>query len=474
MLISRLVIKNILGIEQLEFKAGKFVYISGPNGSGKSTVLEAIKSVFKGGHDATLLRLGAEKGEIVLELDDGTEFTKTVRPHTSNLVAKRDGRSLPRPAELIKTLVDQLSNNPISFLTENDESKRVGVLLQSMPVNVDLEKLAQISGVRLPENASNMHVYQLFDHVHDTVYDDRTGTNRAVDEKKKTIKQLTEAMPDLPEGVIGGEDELDAQLTALDAQKDRDLTEVHEKLTAYSEAVNLQVAASTSQHDGVIQTYVDSIDAEIAALQRQLEAKRAEKMQEVTRMRDAKTTAIRELQDKVTSVTARADAKRILIKEQHRETRGPIETQLGILRGNRDLAAKRTTTQDTIKTLEGELQHLEQDVLRQNKALGLIDQYKSEVLKNLPIRGLEVRNGKIYRDGVAFDRLNQAQRVDIAVEIAKLRAGELGVICVDGIEALDDHTLGLFKERAGETDLQFFVSHVANTPFRIDTDQPTF
>lgn len=473
MYISRLVIKNILGIESLEFKAGKFVYISGPNGSGKSTILEAIKSVFKGGHDATLLRLGAEKGEVVLELDDGTEFIKTVRETSSNVVAKKDGRPLPRPTELIKSLVDQLSNNPIAFLTAKEDD-RVSVFLQSMPVKVDLEKLQVLSGVHIPANAAEMHVYQLFDYVHTTVFDDRTGTKRAVDEKKKTIKQLTEAMPELPEGVIGGETELEQQLTELDAKKDNDLTTVHGKLTEYTDAVNVQIATVTTDHDNALQSWTDGVDAEIAALQKQLDAKRLERNVGLAKRREDKATAIKELQDKITNVGTRADLKRTQIKEEHQAARQPVETQLGILRGNRDLAAKRATTLETIETLTGELQHLEQDVIRQNRALDAIDGYKSEVLKNLPIQGLEVRNGKIYRDGVVFDRLNMAQRVDIAVDIAKLRAGDLGVICVDGIEALDDDTLGIFKERAGKTNLQFFVSHVANTPFRIETDKVPF
>ena len=83
MQISHLTIRNILGIDELELSPQGFTQISGPNGTGKTSVLEAIKSALSAGHDATLLRHGAEKGEIVLVLDDGLEVTKTVKPSAS-------------------------------------------------------------------------------------------------------------------------------------------------------------------------------------------------------------------------------------------------------------------------------------------------------------------------------------------------------------------------------------------------------
>lgn len=475
MRIAKLTIKNILGTEELEFSAGKWVYISGPNGSGKSTILEAIKAVFKGGHDATLLRDGADKGEIVLELDDGTELTKTIRPGTSDLKARRKGESrpLPKPAELVKALVDKLSNNPIEFLAAKEDD-RVNIFLESMPIRIDFEKLATISGIKLPAAASDMHAFQVIEHVRQTVFDDRTGTNRAVHEKEHTIKQLREAMPDQPNGVIGGETELEAQLVQIDAKKDADLTEVHSKLSTFTDQVNAQIAATTTQHDQNIQHYADGIDAEIAALQAQIDAKRSEKSAGLEGLRKAKAEAIDAMQKRIAGVTERANAKRQEIKDAHQASRTPVETQLAVLRTNRDMAARRAQTLEIIANHEKELEGLKADSKRQTKALDAIDDYKSEVLKNLPIPGLEVRSGKIYRNNVVFDRLNMAQRVQIAVEIAKLRAGELGVICVDGIEALDTATLTEFHNQAGQTDLQFFVSHVSDRPFSIETDAPNF
>lgn len=450
MKIAHVTIRNILGTRELEFTpSAGFTEIVGQNGLGKTTVLESIKAVIKGGHDATLLRDGAEKGEIVLVLDDGTELKKTVREHTSTTTVSRDGRPLPKPAEYIRSLVDQLSNNPVEFLTAK-KADRVNVFLQSVPLKADIEYLERISGVKIP-NAEGMHAYHVIDHVYDTVFDVRTGTNRAIDEKKKTIKQLREAIPDAPQGVVGGEAELEAQQVELDARKDTDLAAVHTKLSAFADGINAQIATVSQEYD-----------TQIEELQKQIETLRSRKTEEVSALRA-----------RITKVEAAANAKRQELKDTHRANREPIELQLNLLRSNRTLAAKREATLETIKTLETEFQMLELEAAAQTKSLDDIKQYKSDVLANLPIPGVEVRNGDIYRNNIIFDRLNTQQRIDMAVELAKLRAGELGVICVDGIEAMDSASFEAFRKRAGKSpELQFFVSHVTDGPFGIKTDTP--
>jgi DNA repair exonuclease SbcCD ATPase subunit len=449
MKIAHVTIKNILGTRELDFApAAGFTEIVGPNGSGKTTVLEAIKAALKGGHDATLLRDGSEKGEIVLVLDDGTEIKKTVREHTSDVAITRDGRRLPKPAELIKALVDKISNNPVEFLTAKKDD-RVSIFLQSMPLTADVAELERISGVKLT-NVEGLHAYLVIEHVYDQVFNDRTGTNRAVDEKEKTIKQLSQALPDAPEGIVGGEEELEAQLAELDARKDTDLGEVHTKLSIFAQQISAQTANSEQHYD-----------SQIEDLQKQIEA-----------LRTAKAEATAAFRTRVTSVEGKANAKRQEIREQHAADRAPIAMQLEVLRTNRNAAAKREQTLETIRMLEGELEHLKNDVVRQNKALDDIKQYKSDLLANLPIPGMEVRNGEIYRNNVIFDRLNTQQRVDMAVEIAKMRAGDLGVVCVDGIEAMDSKMFGEFRQKAQDSGLQFFVSHVTDRPFGIKTDDP--
>jgi thymidine kinase len=78
-------------------------------------------------------------------------------------------------------------------------------------------------------------------------------------------------------------------------------------------------------------------------------------------------------------------------------------------------------------------------------------------------------DGEVYRKGVPFDRLNTAQRVGIAFEIAKLRAGELKAVCLDGCELLDEEHLKELERNADESGIQVFITRVTGKEFAVET-----
>lgn len=427
MKISHIRIANILGLTELEFSPQGFTQISGPNGTGKTSVLEAIKSVLQTGHDATLLRKGAEKGEVVLLLDDGMELSKSVTGAGSTTTVRRDGKKIARPAEAIKALTDSLSVNPVDFLLA-PKKDRVKALLEAMPLEADTEHLAELAG--FPVKAQpGLHALHVINMVYQQVYDERTGTNRAVREKDATIKQLEAAVPPAPQGVEGGEDELEAQVNAAISTKNTTLARIEAKLTGLRDDANAQIEAIRAK----AQADIDAIKAGLAE-------------------QEAKAVAARERAN-----TSCAD------------TVAPLRQQLAIIRNDREAAGRRKQTLDTIATMRTELETLTADAAAQTQALEAIEQYKNELLNSLPIPGLEVRDGEIYRNGVPFDRLNTAQQVEVAVEIAKLRAADLGVVCVDRIECLDSDSLAAFKAAALESGLQLFITRVADEGFNIET-----
>lgn len=440
MKISHIKISNILGIDDLEFSpADGFTEIAGPNGAGKTSVLESIKAALQTGHDATLLRKGADKGEIVLVLDDGSEIHRKVTEKTSSTNVVRDGKRVPRPAETIKALTDMMSVNPVDFLRA-PKKDRVKVLLEAMPLQVDTNKLSEISGAPV-EAAEGTHALAVIELVYKQVYDARTGTNRAVREKEATIKQLQETVPEAPGGIEGDEDQLQQQLdtarTAKDTMMQRIRTQI-DKMRDQSQAKKNDIRAAA-------QAKIDEIKAQMQA------------------DLDAEAAAIADLEE-------RAQRKATETTENFHQTTGPINEALAAIRSNRDVAAKRQQQIQIIEGMQDELTNLREEADRQNTALAGIEKYKTDLLSSLPIPGLEVIDGEIFRDGVAFDRLNTAQQVHIAVEIAKLRAADLGVICVDGIELLDNASYEAFREQATESGLQLFVSKVMPTgDFSINT-----
>ena len=422
MKIQKINIKNILGIQDLEFDAGKLVEISGPNGSGKTSVLEAIKSVLKGGSDATLLRKGEEKGETVIVLDDGLTVTQTVTAASSVTTATdADGKKIAKPASTIKALTDMLSVNPVDFLRAT-KKERVNVLLESLPIEIDLARLG-IDPTNPGHIDTSLHPLVLIESVRKHIYDDRTGLNRAVKEKRATIAQLAATLPEQPGEAPATPTGLLDQLSELDKAKDAELDRIAKKLDALR----------------------TENDAEIAELRKQIETKQAE-------------YACKER-------LAAAQRERTLAK--HADETAEIRQTLAAVEAAQKQAAKHEQTRDTLTKMDAEAEHLQEQADGQTAALDAIDSYKSELLASLPIPGLSVVDGEIYRDGVHFDRLNTSQQVQIAIEIARLRAGELKCVCVDGLELMDSNTFAEFKTQAVESGLQMFITRVSDDQFKI-------
>lgn len=439
MKIAHLKISNILGIAELEFTPAGFTEISGPNGSGKTSVLESVKAAIGSGHDATLVRKGEEKGEIVVVFDNDDQIRKRVTASKSVTEFTQGGVKVQKPSEAIKALTDMMSINPIDFL-KAPKKDRVRVLLETMPLEADTEHLQKISGIPVKAQPG-VHALEVISVVHKTVYDDRTGTNRAVKEKEATINQMQLALPEAPAGVEGTEDEIIAQVAAATEAKDAELTRVQTKL----DGIKAQSQQTIDQIRADAQAKIDAIKAEASAAA------------------DAEKAALAEIESKAAQQRERTIAK-------FTEQVAPHQQALAIIKANRENVAKREQGLATVKKLEEELADLVKDAERQTKALADIEAYKSQLLNGLPIPGLVVRDGEIYRNDIHFDRLNTAQQVDIAVEIAKLRAGDLGVICVDGLELLDPDAFEEFKQRALDSGLQLFVTRVSAEDFSVTTE----
>jgi energy-coupling factor transporter ATP-binding protein EcfA2 len=432
MKVSKIQIRNILGIEELEIEPGKFTAIVGRNGSGKTSTLEAIKSALRGGHDATLLRNGTEQGEVVLLLDDGTEIAKRVTASTSSTaVTDADGKRSKKPAESIKQLIDALSVNPIEFLSV-PRKQQIAALLESMPMVADLDRLNEITGMALDGSLMGLHAMEVIEAVLKQVYDERTGTNRAVREKEATINQLSATIPaNLAGAAAGGEDYLLDGIEAADKQRAAEIARVNAKL-----------AGMEAEWDGKLV----KIEAEMQVLREQ----------------QAEVVAQR------ADIRGRAGRQRDKAEADYLAACAPIREQLAVIKSNRDAAARAAATRDTVKQMTEEAAQLAEDAARATAALDSLEAYKAELLADLPIPGLEVRDAEIWFRGVLFDRLNSAEQVKVAVEVAKLRAGALGLVCVDGIERLDDTAFEEFKSAAIESGLQLVVTRVADGDFAVE------
>jgi DNA repair exonuclease SbcCD ATPase subunit len=441
--VSHVRISNILGIEELEFAPGGFTEIVGANGSGKTSTIEAIRSALRGGHDATLLRKGSEKGEIVLVLDDGSQITKTVTQDATKVKVLRDERLLSRTAEAIKALHDVLSVNPVEFL-RSPEKARVDALLQVMPIAVDEERLSRIAGELVQPGVG-------LDQIEATkkaVFDERTGLSRTARDKDGAIKQLRATLPANVPDAPDTDASLLEQINAIDADRDAKVESIVQESSAYLKVVDDTI---TGLHE------------RIREIEEEARRKVSEVNEEVVDAKRRKAEAV-----------SRCDAAKAEVRAKHSEARAVIQTKLDGIKAAHEQQARYKLTTENINRMAAELESIKDDTEKLTESLDALDAYKAELLASLPIPGLEVVEGRLQRYGIPFDRLNTAQQVEIAVEIAKLRAGELGLICVDGLELLDQEHYEAFREHAAASGLQLIVSRVGAGGLEVKTEEAAY
>jgi DNA repair exonuclease SbcCD ATPase subunit len=418
MQISKIKISNILGIDELEIEPGKFTEISGRNGSGKTSILEAIKSALKGGNDATLLRNGAKSGEVVLILDEGMQLVKRVTGSKNDLTIYDDkGNEIKKPQSVINDLIDMLSINPVSFLTA-DKKSRTNALLEVLPLVTPTEDLQKIlSDVNLQANF-NGHALEAIASVHKVIYDERTALNRMSKEKLASINQLSETLvePDYsPEAIEKRIEELETKRVENTTKKDVFL---HQVLKIKDE----KLEKARIEYEAIRKAINDESDAQQLELNTKFEASYNPIIEELTKLR-----------------------------EQQKQSGAVLKTK------------------ELIRQYSDETDKLTNDAEKLTDGITRIEELKSGLLANLPIEGLEIVDGEILRHGVFFDRLNTAQQTQLAVEVAKLRTGKLGIVCLDGLEKLDAESFKHLEENLSTAGLQSFISRVTDTDLTIET-----
>ncbi len=462
MRINKIQIRNILGLESLDIEPGMITQISGENGAGKTSILEAIRCALSGGTDATLLRAGAESGEVVLILEDGTTINRKVTSSDSSVsVVHPEFGKISKPAQFLKKLSDALSLNPIEFLTAKKD-QRVDYLLKAVPMQVTAEQLAFVPMTALNGISLDGHALEVIGKVARSIYDLRTGVNRAEKEKRATAKQMTETLPaDAPEG--DWSQIFKAVTDERESLKKSTSTKVLELRSKSASAIQATKDGFVERKSGL----EAERDRDIERLRQEFE-QAAEKIRVDTEI--AIGRSMEERDARIAGLSSRREKAESEIVEGNRPRYEELSNQIAQATAMVEQHAKAEKTRELIGTLTKDADILETESSKLTHALSRLEILKASLLEKLPIEGLEVRDGDIFIGAIPFDRVNESKRIRLAIEISKLRAGSLGLVAVDGLERLDAKTFELFKKEAAKSNLQFVISRVSEGPLSITTE----
>ena len=421
--IAGITIKNVLGIEELELHPdGNVVQIMGGNGKGKSSILQAFKGALGISDYSNLVRNGADSGEVVIDLNDLIISKKFKADGADTLTIK--GRvaganamsNISSPAKVLKGLFSPTSVDPLALLAASPKNL-LDAVLNASPMTVKGTNFNTIIDGRKVD--TDCHALIAIAEAQKVITEDRRDINRDLKNAQTTATQLQGTLPDeLP-----------------------DTADIHSAIEDNNAAIEGIQSESRKAGRTVRQQYTEQIQT--------LESR------------------IEDLEEALAE--AKAD-KAVLAKEQELKVE---QAQEAVLSKGDELYAENERLQqqlqsmavfeNTKKQIAGWNDQVKAAQLQSNKmtkALDDLQALKEKLCENLPIEGLEIKDGMLCFNGVQFQTLNTAAKVKLVVKLAELSAGDLGLIVIDNSEALDADTYELFIEEANKSDLMFVVARV--------------
>lgn len=467
--VTSISIKNAYGLKQAVIKPGNVTVLSGRNGEGKTSVLKALESVFKGGRDPSLLNTDSESGEIIVALSDDTKISKSFDKSKYSLSVVREGKKITSPQTFLNELTSSMGCNPLVLLTASKQ-ERTKYFLETLPVDVDLDTLADISGADVDEDGHGMVI---IDSVYQELYAQRRAANRDVDRLTKTI-QSGQGLVDSfePEALVELESEIEGlkmQRQALDEDRKTEVGAIEQKYDLKIQKLDKELTESTLSCDHVDREY----DSKIQNVKHQLEI-------QISKLKEAARDDIEKINSK-REAAKQKDAK-VLANHPH---------QIELIEQKKQSLIKDSLNKFDKEgmTIDGQLTNLERDLKEAGKAEPILEQlccqrkeldalrsevgdfnermqrvldYKRQLLEDLKIDWFDYRDKQVYIDGVEFEGVNTARLVQVAIELAKLQSPRLKLLCLDGIESLDDTNFNLLVKEAIKSGMNIIVTKVSD------------
>lgn len=385
---------------------GNMVVIGGKNGAGKSSVLDSIMYAL-GGQSAVAkrpIRNGQESASVTVELDDLIVTRKWTEKGSKLVVKNGDGATFSSGQAILDRLVGRLSFDPLGFsrMKPADQAATLRDLVGIDHSDLDAKRAK--------------------------LYSERTDINREVKRLAGAIESTPkhDDAPEEPVSVAGLMKELEEgqAVNTKKAESARQLAELGRELADEMEGV-------------------ESLDGQIADLERQLTAAKEDRADTV--------------------------ARRDKLKEEHADFQAlcekmptfdcePIHKQIaeadGInakVRANAERANLSGQHQAEVKISEGLTAQID-----------AIDKQKADDLAaaEFPLDGLSFDETGVSLAGVPFEQASSAEQLRASVAIGLAMNPELRVVLIRDASLMDADSMALVAEMAAEKDAQLWVERV--------------
>lgn len=453
-----LYIKDVRGIKEIEFAPASFNVISGKNGVGKSSIIASIVYMGERSHDPSMLRNGAEEGIIRLLIGDETgEYDGAI--YICTITAGRTSRVLDHPKlgkisvskskEWFETVINMISLDPTRFLNAKD-SDQIRMFLEASPQKLTAEQLQFIPENIIKKQDLNEHALKIIDRIRDEIFDKRKSNNAIAKDKRATARTTRQGLPDDAPGE-------DWEHIYSDAQKDLRALNENEQVKARN--IEKKYGDMRAEIKNSLQEFKDNLAAE---LNRKIEELRKAVMEE-------SMTAESKAQEDLDSIERQFRKEFSEAQSNYVSKRGLLTEQIGKAGAMVTAHEKSQVARDLADKMDKEAKALEKLSAEYTEQLNKLDELKTGLLNQIPIPGLEIKDGVLYDNGVKFSAQNDAEKFRIMFEIGKLISGNMGFMVLDHAEFLDDENWAALVEAGSKAGMRIIAAKRTRGPLEIST-----
>lgn len=509
MRIRHIKIKDFRGIKDRDEVVGTGgLLVSGKNGAGKTSVLRAIRAALTAqdvGADA--IRLGADKAEIILDLEDVSVRRLITKKQSTVRVTTPEGDEKRSPQTLLASLLGVSPLDPIELFTSSKKDRRA-LILAALPLTLDRAWLdARAPG--LPADFTcDGHGFDVIERARQVFYTRRTAANTLAKGAATTAaRSETEAaakeslvQPGLPTArdAQTARDKARADLAALEARQTEATRAAIRTEGTRRRIADLRATAAKERDAASKEPAPDMAHLGSERTAARLELENAFEALEIAQERHRKAedafTAARSLFDKAAAVVQSKSAAIARASDIEAQAKDLEETLAGMspsAASDDEIDAARAAARDAdLRVLACQ----SADEARAARAIATRDaataketadaaklldarvdalgaQAQADLLAASDgIEGLRIEGDDVFLDGVAIDKLSSEEQLVFAVDIVKrANAGnKLKLLVCDGLERLDPGQFALFLDHVKEGGWQLVGTKVAGGEIQFD------
>jgi DNA repair exonuclease SbcCD ATPase subunit len=455
--ILKVQIKNFLSIADVEITPGQVNQIVGRNNAGKTTVIKALEFAIKGSSDGSLVKFGEESAEVVLELSDQTTVRRRINADGKQTVdVKREGMRSTSPQSYLDALFDGDAFNPLDLL---DAKRRSDAILKSIDLKVTAQALANELGVSLetlPPLDYSQHGLKVLEQAHRYFYQRRAEANKDAADKRKRWETY---LADLPKP--SGTPPLSRELVneAIQANE-RVIRELHGQV----ESIERSNEATRQEHDRAQQRVIKwenalvGINNDIVRI-----------TGEITKLQsELKIAETRLFEGQKVVEGAREEIPSMELESTDKQKEAIMKLRFDNEKLNSDLMSINAfdaveKSRAMVRSMEAEYQSSQafaDSLTKKVEALAGPVKAKLMATAEMPVPGLEYKDGGFLVDGATVDNLSASKAMKLSVAVARRLAKKTKLICLDGAEALDEHTYRALRDEINDDGYTYFITKV--------------